>query len=214
VANAPQGDRVQEIIHFPWWWEITIDPEPMNGVDPPPEVVRVEGMVGIHFADAIDVNNRTGAAIPIIERQHGLPVALPDGQFEVDTEIVALSLTGVDSQGRDVLVRLNPNQLSLGRVTVDAQQGEDFLTGNSFFDLFVQADINDPTNGLETLTPVGALRVGMDFTDNNQAPVPQQIRRDDVRDARVLLGAGAGTGPAGPCRCVVGQADRHSRGRA
>lgn len=179
VATEAQGGRVQRAVSFPWWWTIEIDPVPMGGVDPAPESIMVQGMATIEFSEAV---NQAGETFPIVNRDNGLPLPLPDGQWTVETEITMLSLTGEDSQGRTVEVRLNDNLPSTGTIQAIGDPGVNGITGDSFFDIFVEIEIDDDSSDapmiLRTLEPV---QVGMSFTADNPEPVPTILPRTDIR---------------------------------
>ncbi|MCP4373183.1 MAG: hypothetical protein GY797_34520, partial [Deltaproteobacteria bacterium] len=76
-----------------------------------------------------------------------------DGFDEVDTEMVALSLTGMSSMG-EVLVRLNPNIPTVGGITertnntpgtLDIPPFTETGLANSFFDVFFEIVLPDGT---------------------------------------------------------------------
>ncbi|MHC4560771.1 MAG: hypothetical protein ACYS80_26115, partial [Planctomycetota bacterium] len=84
-----------------------------------------------------------------------------DGQDEVSTEIVSMNLVGSSPTLGQVLLSVNPNMPSLGRITEQTNNTPGVLdlppfspgTADSFFDVFVEVEIPGTGQTFITLNP-------------------------------------------------------------
>lgn len=74
-----------------------------------------------------------------------------DGRFEIETELLSLSLTGM-GPGGPLLLRESPSRASLGRIVQQAS-GVDF-PADSFFDVFTELSMDGGQNWLPLEQPV------------------------------------------------------------
>lgn len=181
VATPMQGEAVQRAVTFPWWWQVRIDPVAMNGVDLPPETVMLQGTASIGFDQGIDLANPSGPPVPLVDPETGLPTAMPDGDFVFGFEVMEAELSGRDSQGNEIVLRLNDRISAVGSVLASARQGQEFITGEASFDVFFDVTITDTSGETSTIAPLDPngnplpIEVGMAFTEQDQ------IGRTDVR---------------------------------
>ncbi|MCO6458616.1 MAG: choice-of-anchor D domain-containing protein [Pirellulaceae bacterium] len=199
VATPEQGREVQLTFGFPWIWELEIDPVPRDGVDPPPQIVMLQGFAELRTSEYLDP--ATGQVVAPLADNQGLPLPPPPGvPLVVETEIVALSLTSVQpifvvDSFFDVFVDLSAGLPQQGRVQVQLQDnlgptGASGLVGDSFFDIFFDITFVDRTTGDSHVTSVsdpdnpsvrGPIRVGMPFGPVNPPPTPSPIPPHDIR---------------------------------
>jgi Ca2+-binding RTX toxin-like protein len=145
--------------------------------------VLFRSVASIGFSEAIDLDNPTAPPLPLVDPQ-GDALPLPDGNWVINTQIMDLKLMGKDAEGNNVMLRHVDGLASTGQIFATGNTGDEFIIGDSFMDVFFEIVITDPSGSVMTIAPdpnLGPVTVSMNFTDNNQPPVPQQIARNDLR---------------------------------
>jgi len=172
---GPQGALATAITFDPWDWVIEIDPiDPATGnATGQPVATPLWGSAIVDFDDS-NVPGGLGTQTN--------PEPLPTGgPFEIPIEIVALSLTSMSPVALPGTSETGTITLELNQTTQDAQlPGPDgrvlvendggFLSGDSFFDVFVDITLDDGTNPPMVLSNEVALRLGMSFDPSMQIP--------------------------------------------
>ena len=133
-----------------------------------------------------------------------------DNLGEVQTEIVAMSLTGQHPVIGDVHVQLDPTQLSMGQIVERVNANPDVLdvapfnlppvggefVVDSFFDVFTEITINDPViPGLAiSLRPEHPIRIGGPITHKPPREGETLMSDDQAQPIQLLLPNGEPSG--------------------
>lgn len=165
------------VFQFPWDWHISVQPNLTPGTTPnfgDPIPIWLWGRGAIAFGAPIEVSGNPSAP-PTFDLGPGgvgpsTPSAEPPplgGVYEIPIEIVALELHSMmpvvfpqNPTPTDVILRLNPDLSSTGRISGLQNLGDGTVRADSFFDVFVEIEL--PQLGM-TLRNQQPMTAGMSF---------------------------------------------------